>query len=317
MSDPLSPRIAPATGPGEDCSSRDCDNWPMFHFRTRACPAPASPPPEPAEERSRNPFFVLDATAGANVGDPGDRLPAPALPRPEEPATDAEEPCACGRLRYPGEACCAPAPPPSTGGEAPVRCAHGVAICMECAADDYASPRAQTGTPDEGVSEEQLANLERLIAGAWAAPWVAHTFEIDCPCPNGDDCGDTHTCEQVEAPEAYPASPEDPAPAGEGQCVVQISVPGLESLARPNAEFIVAARNALPALIAEVRRLRSAALRREERDARDEGGPCGCDAQVHLVRPGLARCTVCGKSWGSVDASRALSSPATNPEPKE
>lgn len=121
---------------------------------------------------------------------------------------------------------------------------------------DAALDRAEAASP--ALSEERLAELERLLTGAWPAPWVAHTFEIECPCPNGEDCGDLHTCEQIEAPEAYPASPEEPAPAGEGQCVVQIAVPGLESLAGPNAAFIAAARNALPALVSEVRRLRSA-----------------------------------------------------------
>jgi len=35
-------------------------------------------------------------------------------------------------------------------------------------------------------------------------------FEIDCPCPNGDDCGDSHDCVEVESREEYPASPEQP-----------------------------------------------------------------------------------------------------------
>ena len=75
-----------------------------------------------------------------------------------------------------------------------------------------------------------LAEVRRLDTHphTWKAPWVAHTFEIDCPCPNGDSCGDPHTCEEVEAPEAYP----------DGQCVVQVSVPGLETFARPTAELL-------------------------------------------------------------------------------
>ena len=108
------------------------------------------------------------------------------------------------------------------------------------------------------ITEEQLIEWEALTADSrlWAAPWIARTFEIDCPCPNGEDCGETHSCEEVESPEAYPASPAAPAAVGEGQCVVQISVPGLESLSRPTAEFIAASRTAMPALLAEVRRLR-------------------------------------------------------------
>jgi hypothetical protein len=99
--------------------------------------------------------------------------------------------------------------------------------------------------------------IEARAGAAFDAPWVARTFEIDCPCPNGSHCGDSHTCEEVESPEMYPASHDEPAADGEGQCVVQIAVPGLESLARRNAEFIAHAREDVPALIAEVRSLRA------------------------------------------------------------
>ena len=93
-----------------------------------------------------------------------------------------------------------------------------------------------------------IARVRELDAGrAWKPPWAAHTFEIDCPCPNGEHCGETHTCEEVEAPEAYP----------DGQCVVQIDVPGLERFARPTAELIAEYRTAAPLLAAEVERLRA------------------------------------------------------------
>jgi len=92
----------------------------------------------------------------------------------------------------------------------------------------------------------------KLDALPWPAPWVAHTFEIECPCPNGADCGDSHTCEEVEAPQAYPWSPQEPAGTGEGQCVVQLSTPGLDRFARPCAEFIAAARNELPGIRAKL-----------------------------------------------------------------
>src|SRR5512146_64648 len=110
---------------------------------------------------------------------------------------------------------------------------------------------------DTDLTDTEIAELKRLEAKTWAAPWTARTFEIYCPCPNGEDCGSSHTCEEVEAREAYPASHEEPADEGEGQCVVQISVPGLESLAGPTAEFIAAVRNDLPSLLAEVERRRS------------------------------------------------------------
>lgn len=87
--------------------------------------------------------------------------------------------------------------------------------------------------------------------GVWRAPWTAHTFAIDCPCPNGEHCGDTHSCVEVEAREEYPnGEPGDPAEEGEGQCVVQINVPGLETFAAPTAAAIVALRNNAPALLA-------------------------------------------------------------------
>ena len=90
--------------------------------------------------------------------------------------------------------------------------------------------------------EEEQAIRDRLAKLPWPAPWTASTFEIDCPCPNGAHCGDQHTCEEVEAPEAYPG----------GQCVVQIHTPGLETFAKPCAEFIAAARTDVPRLLATI-----------------------------------------------------------------
>jgi hypothetical protein len=89
---------------------------------------------------------------------------------------------------------------------------------------------------------------KKLDALPWPAPWTATTFEIECPCPNGADCGDDHTCDEVAALEAYPWSPGRPAKEGSGQCVVQISTPGIECFSRPCAEFIASARNELPAI---------------------------------------------------------------------
>lgn len=98
---------------------------------------------------------------------------------------------------------------------------------------------------------DTIRRVRELDAGrAWKAPWVAHTFEVDCPCPNGEHCGETHTCEEVEAPEEYP----------DGQCVVQISVPGLETFARPTAELVAYYRTAAPLLADECERLRERVL---------------------------------------------------------
>lgn len=104
-------------------------------------------------------------------------------------------------------------------------------------------------------AEEEQAIHDRLAKLPWPAPWTANTFEIDCPCPNGDDCGDSHTCEEVDASEAYP----------DGQCVVQIHTPGLETLAKPCAEFIAAARTDVPRLLATLGAERAACARATER----------------------------------------------------
>ena len=145
--------------------------------------------------------------------------------------------------------------------------------------EEHGPAREEPAAP----SDETLDELERLEGETWVAPWVARTFEVDCPCPNGEDCGDMHSCEEVEAPEAYPDSHEEPAPEGEGQCVVQISVPGLESLSRPTAQFIAAARNALPALLAEVRRLRGA-LQNVRMLAASRRAKIGAEHADHLLR---------------------------------
>lgn len=101
---------------------------------------------------------------------------------------------------------------------------------------------------------------DKLDALPWPGPWVAHTFEIDCPCPNGDHCGNTHDCAEVEDRTAYPNSPKEPAEPGHGQCVVQISTPGLETFSKPCADFIVSARNELPAIRARWTALEAVAM---------------------------------------------------------
>lgn len=103
-----------------------------------------------------------------------------------------------------------------------------------------------------GSIHDFVRSARQLDAGAFRAPWVSHTFEIDCPCPNGEHCGDAHSCEEVDAPEEYPNSPEEPA-AGDaedpGQCIVQISVPGLETFAKANGSLVAFMRNRFGALL--------------------------------------------------------------------
>ena len=106
-------------------------------------------------------------------------------------------------------------------------------------------------------SDLDLDAIEAALADPclWAAPWTAHTFEIDCPCPGGSSCGSMHTCVEVEAREEYPhGAPGEPAEEGDGQCVVQISVPGLERFAASTARAIALLRNHGPALVARLRR---------------------------------------------------------------
>ena len=101
------------------------------------------------------------------------------------------------------------------------------------------------------LTEDELAELERLHEAAYCAPWTYEDWAIDCPAiGSGDECGYEHNVATVTSPDEYP----------DGQVVAQIDVPGLKVFADRNGALIVAARNALPKLIAEVRRLR------EERD---------------------------------------------------
>lgn len=109
--------------------------------------------------------------------------------------------------------------------------------------------------------EQKTLDLDAIEAavrapGVWKAPWSSHEFEINCPCPNGEHCGDTHSCVEVEAREEYPCgAPGEPAEEGQGQCVVQISVPGLSTFAYPTADAIVALRNNADGLLAAAREL--------------------------------------------------------------
>jgi len=148
-----------------------------------------------------------------------------------------------------------------------------------------------------------LAALRRLCEGGFRRPWTMRRFEIDCPCPNGDDCGDSHDCVEVESREEYPASPEQPAEEGHGQCIVQISVPGLEEFAQANGELVVAAVNALPALLDRVERAeREGAELIRDAEARVQA------MQHYLDEPGAALhslCAWCGAPAGSAEERAA------------
>lgn len=98
------------------------------------------------------------------------------------------------------------------------------------------------------VDIEALSALEKA---AFRAPWTYDDFEIDCPQidAGGDDCGYTHNVTRIESPEEYP----------DGQMIADIDVPGLEGFARANGELIVAMRNQLGAMLAELRAARNVA----------------------------------------------------------
>jgi len=145
-------------------------------------------------------------------------------------------------------------------------------ICPDC--DGLAMPAAAASRTAIGhevaligqVPDAKLKEWRALTdaASLWKAPWTAHTFEIDCPCPNENHCGESHTCEEVEALEEYPNGvPGKPADVGRGQCVVQIQVPGLETFAKPAAAFIAASRDAVPALLNGYEAMRLRAERAE------------------------------------------------------
>jgi len=102
------------------------------------------------------------------------------------------------------------------------------------------------------LTEAELAELERMDRAAFRAPWTYESWEIDCPeIYGGDECGYEHNIATVIAPDEYPNDPNRP------QVVAQIDVPGIDVLAHRNGALIAAARNALPRLLAELRRLRA------------------------------------------------------------
>jgi hypothetical protein len=91
------------------------------------------------------------------------------------------------------------------------------------------------------MNEEQLAELERLERAATPGPWVSVVEGRDQM--SGDSVIVTADDPRQDYPDVY----------------VSIAVNGrLHPAAAADQDFIAAARNAVPALIAEVRRLRAA-----------------------------------------------------------
>ena len=94
------------------------------------------------------------------------------------------------------------------------------------------------------ITEEQLAELERLEREALPGPWMVYTSrDVDVRRELAELVDGTLG---ATADLHYVTGPLDLAPA----------VTGCGELSEHHAAFIVAARNALPQLIAEVRRLK-------------------------------------------------------------
>lgn len=111
---------------------------------------------------------------------------------------------------------------------------------------------------DDRLTDEELAELERLEHKAFCAPWSYEAWEVDCPAiGSGDECGYEHNISTVTAPDEYPADPDSP------QVVAQIDVPGLEQFAERNGALIALARNALPKLLREIRERRAEDKRKQ------------------------------------------------------
>lgn len=102
------------------------------------------------------------------------------------------------------------------------------------------------------MTDKELDAVLARAEAAFRAPWTYTRFEVVCDRHEYEDCaGDgLHDVVRVESPDEYPG----------GQVVADVlcEVPGLEGFAKANGEFIAAARTDVPALVAEVRRLRDA-----------------------------------------------------------
>lgn len=85
-----------------------------------------------------------------------------------------------------------------------------------------------------------LKRLRELLGAAFRTPWTYENWEINCPqIDEGTECGYGHNLTTILSPTEYP----------DGQVIAQIDVPGIERFADANGALIVAAVNALPALL--------------------------------------------------------------------
>lgn len=90
-----------------------------------------------------------------------------------------------------------------------------------------------------------LDKLQALADACFIGPWRAETWTVECD--HEDRCDDDHEVETV-------LSPDYPGEQVVAQVDDEIHTPGMERFARPHAEFIAACRDAVPELIAKVRK---------------------------------------------------------------
>lgn len=96
------------------------------------------------------------------------------------------------------------------------------------------------------MTDEELKVIEERAAAAFCGPWTYTRFEIEC---RHDEIHSEDEVFRIESPAEYPD--------GQVVCDVFCDVPGLERFAEPNGKFIAHAREDIPKLLAEVRRLRN------------------------------------------------------------
>lgn len=99
------------------------------------------------------------------------------------------------------------------------------------------------------MTDEELKAIEERASAAFKGPWTYTLFEIEC---QHDDTHDSDEVIRVESPEEYPN--------GQVVCDVFCEIPGLQKFADANGKFIANAREDIPKLLAEVRRLRGIQL---------------------------------------------------------
>jgi hypothetical protein len=293
MSDPLSPRAAPATAPTvlTGCQMRDT---PETRELVAAAGQMLAAAPVSEEKGSEGRATVLTAALIIAEGSTPEaraaicycnsrRFDGYSRPCPAHPACSA-----CGFVHK--GPCPAPAPPPSTGDEAPGPSLDEIAakaeayVAMESVAGlrsalrivaqnvrDAAtraspSPRAQTGT-DEGVSEEQLATWERLANEATPGPWAwfgntaVHSMHLATK-----HSGRIYVLrfQRWGMRDAQPCFQDREAgiirPATDFVRYERDYRKDIAAIEHPDARFMAEARAMVPSLLAEVRRLRSAAL---------------------------------------------------------